>query len=153
MEYRTVRDPNPDEVKFVDDALRAFNDKIVGPDNHQELNLVKYDGNGHIVAGLLGGTYWGWLHVSILWVAEGHRRGGLGRQLMAEAEAMARDRGCGHAHVDTMSFQALPFYQKLGYEICGVVDDIPVGHKKYHLAKTLAGAHTQSAFHERAGLP
>ena len=40
-------------------------------------------------------------------------------------------RECFHTHLDTMSFQALPFYQKHGYEVYGVLNDMPSGHQRY----------------------
>ncbi len=36
-----------------------------------------------------------------------------------------------------MSFQALPFYQKLGYTVFGQLDDLPIGHQMYFLQKAL----------------
>lgn len=35
------------------------------------------------------------------------------------------------------SFQALPFYQKQGYEIFGTLDRFPDAHQRYFLRKTL----------------
>jgi hypothetical protein len=39
--------------------------------------------------------------------------------------------------VDTIDFQALPFYQKLGYTGWGRLDDLPPGHVRYFLKKDL----------------
>jgi hypothetical protein len=36
-----------------------------------------------------------------------------------------------------MSFQALPFYQKLGYEKWGELNDFPIGHTRHFLKKRL----------------
>jgi hypothetical protein len=41
--------------------------------------------------------------------------------------------------VDTYSFEAKPFYEKLGYEVYGVLEDYPEEHCKYFLKKRLAG--------------
>src|ERR1700747_2389308 len=49
---------------------------------------------GRIVAGLAGETYCGWLFVKYLWVCEDLRGRGVGRELMTQAEAQARHRGC-----------------------------------------------------------
>jgi hypothetical protein len=40
-------------------------------------------------------------------------------------------------HLDTMSFQALPFYQKQGYTVFGILEDLPEGHRRYYLRKDL----------------
>ena len=129
--------PTDKEIAFVNNALQKFNDEKVGPDNHELLNIVEYNNSGNIIAGILGGTYWGWMHIDILWVDENHRRQGLGSQLLETAESEAIKRGCHSVHVDTMSWQAPDFYKKHGYEIISELNDIPNGNKKYHLIKKL----------------
>jgi hypothetical protein len=47
------------------------------------------------------------------------------------------ERGCLNAFLETFSFQAPLFYQKLGYEVFGRADDWPVGHTHYFLKKRL----------------
>jgi GNAT superfamily N-acetyltransferase len=85
----------------------------------------------------LGNTYWGWLYISILWLAESLRGQGVGGRLLDMAEQEALDRGCRHAHVDTLDFQALPFYEKHGYAVWGTLNDLPPGHSRYFLKKDL----------------
>jgi len=89
-----------------------------------------------VVAGLVGETYCGWLFIRYLWVSEDLRGWGVGRELMARAEARARDRGCHAAWLDTFSFQAPGFYQKLGYEEFGRLD-YPPDHQRHFLSKRL----------------
>jgi hypothetical protein len=43
----------------------------------------------------------------------------------------------GAAHLDTFDFQAEAFYLKGGYEMFGILDDCPPGHKRFFLRKTL----------------
>ena len=129
--------PTDKEIAFVNNALQKFNDEKVGPDNHELLNIVEYDNSGNIIAGILGGTYWGWMHIDILWVDENHRKQGLGTQLLKAAESEAINRGCHSVHVDTMSWQAPDFYKKHGYETISELNDIPSGNKKFHLIKKL----------------
>ena len=62
--------PTDEEINFVNHALEEFNNKAVGPDNHELLNIIEYDDSGNVIAGILGGTYWGWWHIDILWVDE-----------------------------------------------------------------------------------
>jgi hypothetical protein len=53
------------------------------------------------------------------------------------AEAFAVQHGFQYARVETTSFQAKPFYEKLGYEVLGVLDDFPPGYRSYYLKKRL----------------
>ena len=130
--------PTAKEIDFINQALAKFNDEKVGPDNHELLNIVEYDENKNLIAGILGGTYWGWMHIDILWVDENFRKKGIGTQLLKAAEEEARKRGCHSVHVDTMSWQVPNFYKKNGYTIISELDDIPKGNKKYHLIKKLS---------------
>ena len=54
-----------------------------------------------------------------------------------EAEREAVRRGCHHVHLDTMSWQAPDFYKNQGYEVIGILPDIPIGNQKYLLMKAL----------------
>ena len=101
------------------------------------MNIVEYDENNSIIAGILGGTYWGWLHIDILWVAEKYRMQGIGSKLLKAAEEEAKKRGCHSVHIDTMSWQAPEFYKKHGYKIISELENIPAGNKKFHLIKEL----------------
>ena len=129
--------PTKNEIDFVRESLMQFNDAHVGNDGHTPLNLIEYDADGNVIAGILGGTYWGWMYVDILWVDENYRRRGIGAKLLAAAEAEAVCRGCHHVHLDTMSWQAPDFYKKHGYEVVGILPDIPSGNQKYLLMKAL----------------
>jgi GNAT superfamily N-acetyltransferase len=95
------------------------------------------DSAGHIVAGAYGRTNWNWLHISSVWVAEGERGKGFGRELILAIEAAAAQRGCRQAHLDTFSYQARPFYERLGYRVFGELEDYPPGHARFFLRKQL----------------
>lgn len=60
--------------------------------------------DGRMVGGLVGSTNWGWLHIAVLAIEAEHRGRGHGRALIECAEALARERGCVGAWVDTLTF-------------------------------------------------
>ena len=60
---------------------------------------------------------------------------GYGRSLLAKAEAEAKARGCLNAHLDTFDFQALGFYERLGYRIFGKLAGYPGSHTRLFLEK------------------
>ena len=129
--------PTEKEIRYIRESLNSFNKDIVGDDGHTPLNITEYDDDGNVIGGILGGTYWGWMYIDILWVREDYRKKGIGSKLLTEAEKEAVKRGCHHVHVDTMSWQAPDFYKKHGYEVVGILPDIPKGNQKYLLIKTL----------------
>jgi len=53
------------------------------------------------------------------------------------AEQEADRRGCIGVWVDTHSFQAPGFYERLGYSPFGVIEDYPPGHSRLFLQKRL----------------
>jgi GNAT superfamily N-acetyltransferase len=130
-------DPQQDDLDTVERGLRAFNTPVLGPEHHQRLGIYVRDAAGVIHGGLTGETYFGWLYIADLWLADAVRGQGFGRQLMEAAEAEARRRGCKHVHLDTFQFQALSFYEHLGYTVWGTLEDFLPGHTRYYLRKAL----------------
>ena len=129
--------PAKEETERIRSELFRFNSDRVDDDGHTPLNIVEYDEEGNIIGGIIGGTYWGWMYVDILWVHENHRRSGIGSKLLCAAEKEANSRGCHHVHLDTMSWQAPEFYKKHGYTVVGILPNIPKGNQKYLLMKEL----------------
>jgi GNAT superfamily N-acetyltransferase len=127
-----------------DDTLRAqiaapllvFNSALAGPSGHRPLVLVLRAEEGHVAGGMWGATAHGWLYTQMLVVPEAARGQGLGAKLMQQAEALARERGCIGAWVDTQ-FGARGFYERLGYAAFGELRDYPPGFSRTFLFKRL----------------
>ena len=117
-------------------GLLSFNEAWIGPSKDQPVRFVARDELG-VVGGLLGHTKWSWLYVAKLWVDERGRGRGIGTQLLAAAEELARSRGCTDACLDTFEYQARPFYEKLGYQLFGTLDGYPPGFRQFYLRKRL----------------
>ena len=130
-------EPTRDDVRLVQQGLEAYNLLYAPADNYQPLAVFLRTGDKSIVGGLLGATYWQWLHVGFLWIQATYRGKGYGERLLATAEQEAVRRGCTAVHLDTLSFQALPFYEKLGYSVFGQLANHPAGHSRYYLKKDL----------------
>ncbi len=139
MEYtfELTADRAEENTAFIWDKLYEFNLQYTEPDQHTLLSIFARNRTGELIGGLLGETFWRWLHINILWVHADHRHAGLGKQLMAHAEAEAIRRGCHHAYVDTLEFQAPDFYRLLGYIVWGELEDFPLGHRRIFLRKDL----------------
>ena len=137
LPYVVEDEPSPTDVRALEDGLYRYNVEQTGRDDGRWLAIFLRDADGRIVAGLSGWTWAGWLKVANLWVRQDLRRKGHGHHLLGAAEAEAVARGCTRATLDTYSFQAPEFYQRLGYRIVAAVDDLPAGHKHYTLVKEL----------------
>lgn len=131
-------EPVPKDVRVLEDHLYDYGVEQTGFDDGKWLTIFVRDDVGEIAAGLHGWTWGGACRVQTIWVRQDLRRQGYGQRLVAAAEQEARARGCDRVFLDTFSFQAPLFYQKLGYEILHILEDFPRRpHKLYHLKKTL----------------
>ena len=70
-------------------------------------------------------------------VDEKFRGQGYGSKLLAAIEQIALENKCDFIKVDTLSFQALTFYENHDYEIFGTLDQVGRDFKHYYLKKTL----------------
>jgi GNAT superfamily N-acetyltransferase len=105
---------------------------------YQEINLFLRDENGNVLGGLLGEICWNWLEIHTLMVDEELRKFGYGSKLLQEVEQIAIEKQCDFIKVDTLSFQALGFYEKHGYQVFGSIDHVGRDFKHYYLKKDLS---------------
>jgi len=117
-------------------GLRGHIASTVGKVDHRPLTITLRH-KGKIVGGLVGETFFGWLFVSLLWIADQHRGKGFGKSLVEAAEAEARKRGACRVYLDTFSFQAPGFYEKMGYREFGRLKEFPAGHDRVWMSKAL----------------
>ena len=136
MSIELTSTPNKDDDDFVVAKTREHNSQFV--ENRFELISVYHrDDENNILGGLTGKTFWNWLHVEYLWVSESERGRNIGSELMLAAETEAVARGCLGSTLDTFSFQALGFYEKLGYTIVGNLSGYSGKYERYYLQKKL----------------
>ena len=134
----TIEDaPQPADVAALARGLDAHAAPHVPRPGFQPFGVFLRDPGGALVGGAWGYVNWNWLFVNLVWLAEPLRGGGHGARMMAALEEAARARGCHHAHLDTFSWQARPFYERLGYEVFATLDDYPPGHQRFFMRKRL----------------
>lgn len=121
-------------------GLTEFNASKADGEMPQYLLITLRDPGGSVIGGLVGATYLGWLQVQALWVSDSLRGSGYGKAILEAAELEAVRRGCPRAFLETLSFQALPFYEKNGYKVFSKLADFPPGGARYALTKDLDAA-------------
>jgi ribosomal protein S18 acetylase RimI-like enzyme len=131
--------PRERDEAFVIGQTRAYNAAFAENDVRSLCVFVRDDDDA-IIGGLTGRTYWRYLDIAFLWVDEKYRGRGIATRVMGAAEREAAGRGCEHAFLDTLSFQALGFYQKLGYIEFGRLSGFSGKHDRYWLRKSLTKA-------------
>jgi len=134
--------PAPDPAAAYDAIwapLLAFNQKAVGGEAAGEpfALLIRAPGSEAVEGGLWALSLWGSFYIALVVVPEAARGQGLGRDLMAQAEAGARRRGCRQMWLDTYAFQAKGFYERLGFEIFGEIAGTAPVFPRFFMQKTL----------------
>lgn len=135
-------------IEFVQDNSAQFADAVkqkIAEFNWQHwevserlpLGLKLENEQGELIAGLAARTFGHWLMLDNFWVSEALRGQQIGSQLLAQAERIAKERGCIYAILDTLNFQAKPFYQARGYQLQWTQDAYPKIGCKYFMTKVL----------------
>jgi GNAT superfamily N-acetyltransferase len=139
MTLRITQSENPSDAdrEAILAPLRAYNIARAGDPRIRPVALLLTDEEGNRLGGLWGKCGYDWLFVELLAVPEEHRGGSYGTALMAQAEEIARANGCMGIWLDTFEFQARGFYERLGFEVFGELEDYPAGQKRFFLRKRL----------------
>lgn len=147
MKTRLSHAPTENDLEEIKTALRNFNRNFVPQSKFRALGIFVEDEQGNKQAGIVAETVGKWMYIQMLWVDESLRGQDVGTQLITEAEEEAKARGCRYSLVDTFSFQARPFYERMGYHMKMALedyiadtrapDDAPSTHTRFFLTKTL----------------
>ena len=122
--------------KILDKGLNAHNIAAKGPYNDSEFIVGVRDAKGELRGGFWVEVYYETAFLKWAWVDPRLQGKGLGRVLMDMAEEESIKRGAGSLWLDTFSFQARPFYEKLGYAVFGTLE-MGRGIERYFLSKSL----------------
>jgi GNAT superfamily N-acetyltransferase len=127
------------EVKrLIGDGLDAYNQAASGGKANESEFIVGVRGaRGKFLGGFFCIVYFETCFLKWAWVDASARRNGVGRDLMAACEAEARKRGAKVIYLDTFSFQARPFYEKLGFKVFGTLKMGRKGMARYWMSKKL----------------
>lgn len=141
MRVEIDSDPSEEDMSILSAGIVAFNEKAI-PDlepieAEQRFHVFARNDDMNVRGGIRATCYWNTLHIELLWLAEEARGNGTGRRLLALAENFARNHNCSNAFVETTSWQAMPFYEKNGYQRMATLVDRPRGHASHYLTKAL----------------
>ena len=117
--------------------LLAYNERFTGVLARPViLAVLLRDAGGRIEGGMIGSLWGRWFKLDIAFVPPHRRGGGLGARILSTLEAAAVGRGAVGVWMQSYSFQAPGFYQKLGYREIARLADRPPGFYDSFLVKT-----------------
>ena len=137
---------NEDLCRRIRDGLEEFNaqffDRKYGSIDVSTFVIHAEDEEAQVIGGLFGyvcsGTDSGaWAHVDFAWVDEKVRLKGIGTQLFERVETLARMKGCNRIQLYTWAYQAVGFYEKLGFDCVGRIPQWIDNHDAVFFTKRL----------------
>jgi GNAT superfamily N-acetyltransferase len=135
MKFQVINEQEPTIFNALIEGVREHIHEQIGNEAAQPLMLTVRDESDQLIGGISGRTIYRNFLIDVVWVAKKHRGAGLGRELMLMAELEAKNRGCLIAQLDTLSIQAPIFYQKIGFELAGVIPEFSGSPARYFLMK------------------
>jgi len=137
MNIEVVDNPEQSLIDYLDKKIADFNWAHWEVSERLPLAVQIKNQQGNVIAGAAGRTFGDWLLIDTLWVSDELRGQNIGSQLLKAIETAAKERGCSKCLLDTLNFQAMPFYQKHGYTTQWVQQDYPKTGCKYFMVKDL----------------
>ncbi len=137
IQLEPTASPDPNDIRLLSDGLTRFTATKTDEDRTKVPVAVWIRQQGLVLGGACGDTHYGWLYLSLLWIDDSLRGKGWGARLVERFEQEGIARGCHGAWVETYSFQAPDFYQRIGYREFGRLDDFPPGASRLFYWKPL----------------
>ncbi|KKO49183.1 GCN5 family acetyltransferase [Arsukibacterium sp. MJ3] len=135
MKIEVLDNPEPALIEYLDKKIAEFNWANWEVSERRPLAVQLKNDNGDVVAGAAARTFGDWLLLDTLWVSEALRGQQFGSKILKEIEVSAKQRGCVKCLLNTLNFQAMPFYQKHGYTTQWVQQGYPKTGCKYFMVK------------------
>ena len=137
IDHFSFRPATSEEEQTTIRGLKDHTAKAGGLNTKDQPFAVLCHQNDELIGSVIGKIFWNWLYLDLLWVHESYRGKGLGKRLMIETEAKAKQEKLTGIYLWTETWQAPAFYQKLGYEQFVDFDNFPPGFKRFGFRKYL----------------
>lgn len=124
LQWSIDHHPSDDAIQAIRHELIAYNIATAAIATSRDVAVWLHDAHGRLMDRVVG-TLWGQcVELHYLWVHSSLRGHRYGCKLLQTLEQEARGQQCHMAILDTYSFQAPDFYQRLEYEVFEVIEGI-----------------------------
>ncbi|MBA6389876.1 GNAT family N-acetyltransferase [Colwellia sp. BRX10-3] len=138
MNIEVIENPEAELIAFLDEKIAEFNWAHWEVSERKAIAVKLNDENGDVIAGAAGRTFGDWLMINTLWVSDTLRGQQVGSKILHKIEQAAQARGCNKVLLDTLNFQAMPFYEKHGYQVQWTQQGYPKTGCRYYMMKQLS---------------
>jgi GNAT superfamily N-acetyltransferase len=137
MNIEVLDNPEQEIIDYLNKKIADFNWAHWEVSERSPLAVQIKNDQGEIIAGAAARSFGDWLLLDTLWVADELRGQNIGSEILKKIEASGKKRGCIKCLLDTLNFQAMPFYEKHGYKTQWVQQGYPKTGCKYFMVKEL----------------
>lgn len=137
MKIEVLDNPEQEVIDYLDKKIADFNWANWEVNERLPLAVQIKNDQGEIIAGAAARTFGHWLLLNTLWVSDELRGQNIGSDILKKIEGAGKQRGCIKCLLDTLNFQAMPFYEKHGYKTQWIQQDYPKIGCKYFMVKDL----------------
>jgi GNAT superfamily N-acetyltransferase len=137
MTIEVVENPDQSLLDFFTNKIAEYNWQNWEVSERKPLAVQMKNEQGKVIAGATARSFGDWLLLDYLWVSEELRGQNIGSKLLAKIEATGKSRGCVKCLLDTLDFQAKPFYERHGYKVEWTQEGYPKTGCKYFMVKAL----------------
>ena len=135
MNIEILENPEQELIDYLDKKIADFNWANWEVSERTPLAVQIKNDQGEVIAGAAARTFGDWLMLNTLWVSDELRGQNIGSKILKEIESAGQKRGCTKCLLDTLNFQAMPFYEKHGYKTQWVQQGYPKTGCKYFMLK------------------
>ncbi|TWX65191.1 GNAT family N-acetyltransferase [Colwellia demingiae] len=137
MNIEVLENPEQELIDYLNKQISDFNWANWEVNERIPLAVQIKNDQGEVIAGAAARSFGNWLLLDTLWVSDELRGQNIGSKILKEIEASGKKRGCIKCLLDTLNFQAMPFYEKHGYKTKWIQQDYPKTGCKYFMVKEL----------------
>jgi ribosomal protein S18 acetylase RimI-like enzyme len=137
MKIEVLEKPDKELIDYLGKKIADFNWAHWEVNERVPLAVQIKNNQGDVIAGAAARTFGDWLLLDTLWVSDEFRGQNVGSKILKEMEASGKKRGCIKCLLDTLNFQAMPFYKNHGYTTQWIQQDYPKSGCKYFMVKEL----------------
>ncbi len=138
LKLEVVEEPDAGLIDFFDKRIEEFNFARWDIKVKRPIAVKISDTGGNIVAGASAKSFGFWLLLENLWVREDQRGRDLGSRVLSALTDAASARGCKYVLLETLDFQARPFYEKHGFSLMWTQENYPRVGRKFWMFKELS---------------
>jgi len=137
MNIEVLENPEQKLIDYLDKKIDDFNWANWEVSKRTPVAAQIKNEKGEVIAGAAARSFGDWLLLDTLWVSDELRGQNIGSKLLKAIEEAGKKRGCVKCLLDTLNFQAMPFYEKCGYKTQWVQEGYPKTGCKYLMFKEL----------------